>query len=465
MRNRLRSLSLLFFVLASASSLAANGDLDPSFGIGGITTAGVTQAGFQLPVTPVVMPGGRILTCAPLGDNGASGTDFLVTRYLANGGLDTTFSFDGKVTVDFGGNNDQCNAIALQSDGKIVVVGTTNAAGNSDFAIARLDADGTLDTSFGNGTGKSIVAFDTGGSNADIGANVAIQPDGKIVAVGWAGSATNGDNFAIVRLLQDGTRDPAFNLTGRVTIGFDFAASANKSDQADSVAIDPSGRILVGGVAQTSGQGFDFAVARLLPNGQLDADFDGDGRATIGFDLGASGSDLCYRMLLRHDGRIVLIGAADTSPSSTVNNDMAVARLLPDGSPDASFGIGGKTVLSFDLIANGIDGAFAGVEQPNGKLIIGGIAQQNLSPLGTKGALARLNADGSLDGQFGTFGKVLLDFERTSPSQQFVLGLALQGTQIIASGVVAIPGSGTAPPQDAYVARLQNDLIFADGFD
>ena len=82
-----------------------------------------------------------------------------------------------------------------------------------------------------------------------------------------------------------------------------------------------------------------------------------------------------------------------------------------------------------------------------------------------RGAVARLNADGSLDGQFGTFGKALLDFERTSPSQQFVLGLALQGTQIIATGVVTIPGAGDPPPQDAYVARLQNDLIFADGFD
>ena len=369
MRNRLRSLPLLFFVLSSASSLAANGDLDPTFGIGGTTTAGVSHTGLQLPVAPVVMPDGRILTCAPLGGNGPSGTDFLVVRYLADGGLDTSFSFDGKVTVDFGGSNDQCNAIALQSDGKIVVVGTTNAAGNSDFAIARLNADGTLDTSFGNGTGKTVVAFDTGGSNDDIGGSVAIQPDGKLVAVGWAASAANGDNFAIVRLLPDGTRDPAFNLTGRVTVGFDFPASSGKTDEADSVAIDPTGRILVGGVAQTNGNGFDFAVVRLLPNGQLDADFDGDGRATVGFDLGASGSDLCYRMLLRRDGRIVLIGAADTSPvAGTQNNDMAVARLLPDGSPDTTFGIGGKTVLSFDLIANGADGAYAGVEQPNGKL-------------------------------------------------------------------------------------------------
>ncbi|MBO9664701.1 hypothetical protein [Dokdonella sp.] len=465
MRNRLRSLPSLVFVLSSASSLAANGDLDPTFGVGGTTTAGVSQAGLQLPVAPVVMPDGRILTCAPLGANGPSGTDFLVVRYLADGGLDTSFSFDGKVTVDFGGSNDQCNAIALQSDGKIVVVGSTNAAGNSDFAIARLNADGTLDTSFGNGTGKVVVAFDNGGTNADIGGGIAIQPDGKLVAVGMANSASNGDDFAIVRLLPDGTRDPAFNLTGRVIVGFDFPASSNKTDEASSVAVDPAGRILVGGVAQTVGNGLDFAVARLLPNGQLDADFDGDGRATIGFDLGASGNDLCYRMLLRHDGRIVLIGAADTSSSSAVNNDMAVARLMPDGSPDVTFGIGGKTVLSFDLIPNGADGAFAGVEQSNGKLIIGGIAQHNLSPLGMKGALARLNADGSLDGQFGTFGKVLLDFERTSPSQQFVLGLALQGTQIIATGVVTIPGAGDPPPQDVYVARLQNDLIFADGFD
>lgn len=462
MRNRLRSLPLLFVFFSSASSLAADGDLDPTFGDGGMTPAGVIHANLQLPVAPVVMSDGRILTCAPLTDNGSSGTDFLLMRYLADGGLDTSFSFDGKVTVDFGGDNDQCNAVALQGDGKIVVAGTTNAAGNSDFAVARLSADGTLDTGFGNGTGKAVVAFDAGGSNDDIGGSLAIQPDGKLLVAGWSASAANGDDFAIVRLLPDGTRDPAFNLTGRVTVGFDFPASTNKSDQADNVIVDPAGRILVGGVAQTSGQSFDFAVARLLPNGQLDANFDGDGRATIGFDLGASANDLCYRMLLRRDDRIVLVGAADTSPS-TLNNDMAVARLLPDGSPDASFGIGGKTVLSFDLITNGIDGAFGAVEQPNGKLILAGIAQYNLTPVATRGAVARLNADGSLDTQFGAFGKTLIDFQLTSPSQQYVLGVALQRTQIILSGVVNVPGD--AGSQDAYVARLQNDLIFADGWE
>lgn len=386
----------------------------------------------------------EILVCAPLTGNGSSGTDFLVARYLADGSLDAAFSFDGRVTVDFGGSNDRCNAIALQADGKIVVAGTTNAVGNDDFAVARLDPDGTLDATFGNGTGKAVVAFDGGGSNVDTGASVAIQPDGKLLVAGWAATAANGDDFAVVRLLPDGTRDPAFNLTGRVTIGFDFPASSAKLDQADNVLVDPTGRILVGGVARNSGSGFDFAVARVLPNGQLDANFDGDGRTTIGFDLGTSATDLCYRMLLRRDGRLVLVGAADTSPTSTQNNDMAVARLLPDGSPDASFGIGGKTVLSFDLIANGIDGAFGAVEQSNGKLILAGIAQHEATPLGVRSAIARLNGDGSLDTQFGMQGKTVLDFGLTSPTLQYALGVAMQ---------VRRSSSRESPPFPAPTAR------------
>lgn len=438
---------------------AANGDFDTSFGSAGIGFAGVATASLQLPPSPVVQADGRILACSVLVGTGSSGDDIFVARFRADGTLDTSFSFDGRVTVDFGGD-ETCNAIAVQSDGKIVVVGTTSANGNGDYAIARLNADGTLDTNFGGGTGKTIVPFDLGGSKNDIASSVAIQPDGKIVVAGWADNATDED-FAIVRLLPDGSRDPAFNLTGRVTVAFDLGTG--KTDQASSVAIDAAGNIVVGGVAQSAGGGFDFAVARLKPNGQLDADFDGDGRATVAFDLGDSGNDLCYHLLLQRDGRIVLVGNADTSPTSTANGDMAIARLLPDGSPDDSFGIHGKTVVSFDLMANGADGAFGVAEQGNGKLVLVGVAQWNDTPaFQTHVALVRLDADGSLDPQFGAFGKKVLDFGAASPGSQYGFGVALQGTAIIVSGIANRPGPDN--PSDLYVARLQNDLIFADGF-
>lgn len=445
----------LVSLFACGAAAAVDGDLDPTFGSGGFTLTDVTTAAFQLPTRPVVQADGKILLCSALDSGGASGMDFFIARFNADGTLDDSFNFDGKVTVDFDGGNDYCNAIALQSDGKIVVAGTTDDLVNSDFAVARLNEDGTLDSDFGAGTGKTTVAFDLGGSNADIGGALAIQPDGKLVVAGWANTAANGDDFAIVRLLPDGTRDSMFNQTGRVTVGFDFAGSTNKTDEADNVAIDSVGRIVVGGVAEKDPSSFDFAVARLLPNGQIDQNFDADGRATIGFDLGPSQSDLAYSMILQRDGKIVLAGVVDTG-SGTASNDMGIARLLQDGSPDADFGIGGKTTVPIDLVADGNDAATGIVEDGAGRLVISGAAIHDLSS-NFSAAAARLRGNGDLDLSFGSFGKTSFDFGATT---SLLTGVALQGTQIIVIGLVTT-GTGS----DNVVARLQVDQIFADGFE
>src|SRR5690606_2795814 len=101
---------------------------------------------------------------------GVESSDFYVARFTADGELDTSFSFDGRTTVDFDGGDDICTGLAVQPDGKIVIVGTSapHLGSNGDFAIARLNSDGTLDTAgFGNGSGKSVVAFDLGGNNSD----------------------------------------------------------------------------------------------------------------------------------------------------------------------------------------------------------------------------------------------------------------------------------------------------------
>jgi len=450
--SRFVALIAIVSLFAWGTAAAVDGDLDPTFGSGGFTLTGVTTASFQLPTRPVVQADGKILLCSALNSGGSSGQDFFIARFNANGTLDTSFNFDGKVTVDFDGGNDFCNAIALQSDGKIVVAGSTdNLVGNTDFAIARLNADGTLDPDFGAGTGKRTVTFDLGGTNADFGTALAIQPDGKLVVAGWADTGANTDDFAIVRLLPDGTRDTAFNATGRVTVGFDFVTSTYKRDQAGSVAIDSAGRIVVGGIAEKGpgGISFDFAVARLLPNGQFDPNFDADGRATIGFDLGPSQSDLAYSMILQRDGKIVLAGYADTG-SGTRSDDMGLARLLADGSPDTGFGIGGKTTVAIDLTADGSDSATGIVEDSAGRLVIAGNASASA-------AVARLHGNGDLDLSFGSFGKKTFDF---GTAVGRFTGIALQGTQIIATGVVT-----TATDSDNVVARLQVDLIFANGFE
>lgn len=444
-------------LLASPWATGNDGDLDPSFGVAGVAFMGLTAAGLELPPKPVVQPDGKILICSMLSSGGPSADDMLIARFNADGTPDNTFDFDGKVTIDFDGRSDGCNALALQANGKIVAIGTsTNQMDfNSDFAAARLNANGSLDQTFGAGTGKVLVPFDVGGNLGDTAGGVAMQPDGKIIVVGWVNVDTANVDFGVVRLLPDGTRDTTFNSTGRVTVAFDFPGSGNL-DQGDSVVIDAAGRILVGGIADTGAAGAaDFALARLLPNGQLDPAFDADGRLTIGFDLGDTRGDLSYQTILQSDGKIVMVGAADTG-SGAINNDVAIARLLPDGSPDPDFGIGGKVVVPFDLVTNGSDVATGVVEDSVGRLIMAGVGLDALSTNGKAIAL-RLRPDGALDQTFGIFGKKIYDF---GGDTALFSGVALQGTQIIASGFRAI-----GMDADNLVARLQVDLIFANGFD
>jgi uncharacterized delta-60 repeat protein len=455
---------------ANLSARAADGVLDTTFGTGGIAFTGLTDALGNGAYGPIIQPDGKILICDTRTADGTSGHDFFVARFTAAGTLDTSFSFDGKVTIDFDGGTgaDYCTAIALQTDGKIVVAGYTyGASGNNDFAVARLNSDGTLDTTgFGAGTGKTTVAFDLGGTNTDQATAIAIQPDGKIVIAGTVQTASNGTDFGVVRLNTDGTRDSSFNLTGKVTVGFDLAGSTTKNDVVTSVAIDAAGNIVLGGSADKGTTNNDFAVARLLPNGQLDANFDADGRATVAFDLGGVGGsndDEALGMTIQRDGNIVLVGASDTSSTSTPNYDVSVARLRPDGSLDSGFGIGGKTLVSFDLIPNGTDVAVGVAEQDNGKLVLVGFSLYSSTPYAVKATAVRLNANATLDNQFGMLGKEIFDFGLTSPSSQVLRGVAFQGTQIIASGGAVVPG-GTGAIDD-FVIRLQNDLIFADGFE
>lgn len=465
MKSALRFSICAGIFVASAAAHAVNGDLDTSFGnSNGVALAGTVGSLNAVPSKAVVQADGKIVMCNGIATGGSSGKDFVVIRYNPDGSLDTSFSFDGVVTIDFdaGTGSDQCSAIGVQADGKIVAAGTSTNASGSDFAITRLNNDGTLDTSFGAGTGKVTVGFDlVSGTGDDSAAALAIQADGKIVVAGSAATTLNGTDFALVRLLIDGTRDPAFNLTGKVTIGFNLAASTSKNDDAAAIAIDSAGRIVVAGTVDNGTVGgSDFAVARVLPNGQLDANFHSDGRATVAFDLGMSKSDTLNGMTLQRDGRIVLVGYSDVSPTITQNFDMSLARLLPDGSLDGSFGLGGKTLVPFDLTANGQDIAFDVAQLSNDKLLVVGAAVG----VQANGAAVRLNTDGSFDNSFGTLGKHVYDnFGVTTPSSGLFRSIAFDGPKIILGGLLNTDLSSHAV--DEFTVRLQDDLIFANGFE
>src|SRR5439155_927583 len=162
-----------------------------------------------------------------------------------------------------------------------------------------------------------------------------------------------GDNdFAVARLTPGGQLDTSFDGDGRRTVGIDIPRAGD--DLATDVAIDAQGRIVVGGYAEVdstffSGTDYDFAVVRLNANGSLDTSFSGDGKQTIAFNRGGAGFDVANALAIDSLGRIVLVGSAqrNSAINGVADNDMAVARLNANGTIDSTFAVGGKTTISF----------------------------------------------------------------------------------------------------------------------
>jgi uncharacterized delta-60 repeat protein len=284
--------------------------------------------------------------------------DFALVRYNSDGSLDTSFDGDGKVTTDMcPGGIDRAHDVVIQPDGKIVVAGyACQGATGDDFALARYNTDGTLDGNFHGGFGTIFTDFFNG---TDVINEVALQPDGKIVAVGYA-TSNNIWDMALARYTSDGYLDSSFSGDGKATENF---VNPSSNDSGNSVAIQPDGKIVVGGVA--TDPGYRFIVARFNANGSLDTSFDGDGYVIATFAGGGNGS--AYGVALQADGKIVATG----SWVDYLNiHSFAVARYNLDGSPDSSFGDGGGVVTTFEMAG---DTALTVAIQADGKIVAGGV--------------------------------------------------------------------------------------------
>jgi uncharacterized delta-60 repeat protein len=458
--------SLALIAWPDLRAQAADGDLDTSFG-----TAGLASGAFAAPFYPVataLLADGRILTAGEVVTSSAE-VDIGVARFTADGHLDTSFSFDGKVLSDFGGNQslipDHVFALTVQADGKILICGDTGQANGQaagDFAVTRLNADGSLDTGFGNGTGKLRVAFDHSANVDDDSCHaVAVQDDGKIVLAGNSAVASGNVDFAVARLAADGSLDTTFGDGGKRTIGFDEPGST-LYDNATYVAIDAQGSIFVGGSVDHGSGGTpngDMAVAKLTASGDLDGNFNTDGRVTVAFDHAGNDDDEMTALLLQRDGSVVLAGYVVAAATNA--HDFAAARLFPDGTLDTTFGSAhsGKVRIPFDLVANGDDIAFGAALQSDGKLVLAGVAQTDATHYDI--AFARLGPKGALDGNFGTGGKTHTSVNLNNSKIVTALRPAFQGGRIVA----AVGDRDTTNNGDFGVVRLQNDLIFADRFE
>ncbi|MBR1241576.1 VCBS repeat-containing protein [Bradyrhizobium sp. AUGA SZCCT0274] len=238
----------------------ADGSLDTGFGSGGkvITDIAFHDASYSV----ALQPDGKILI-AGHSFTGAGPNDFALARYNADGSLDTSFSGDGKLTTDFGSTNDVGQGVAIQSDGKIVVAGVSSGGSGFDFAVARYNVDGTLDTTF-DADGRVKTDFLLGD---DSGTGVTVQPDGKILVAGSSFNGTNTD-FALVQYNADGSLDESFGNGGKATTQIGVGA-----DEGYSIKVQPDGKILVSGFSN-NGSNADFALVRYNADGSLDATFD-----------------------------------------------------------------------------------------------------------------------------------------------------------------------------------------------
>jgi uncharacterized delta-60 repeat protein len=296
------------------------------------------------------------------------------------GVLDTSFSSDGKVTTLIASNNDACYSIEIQPDGKLVASGYASISGNFDFATARYNTDGSLDLSFGN---NGIVTTPIG-TGIDFAFASALQGDGKIVVAGVASIGGNYD-IALVRYLSDGNLDNTFGTNGIVTT--DIGAV----DQwVRAVAIVNEGKIVVAGRTNN-----DFMMARYNTDGSLDGSF-----GTAGFSVCDmnSGFDEAYTILVQPDSKIILSGAVSNGTSV-----FGLARFSAGGVLDTGFGTAGKVLTSVgpDALAH------AAVLQTDGKIVLGGSTVSSY-PNGDF-ALVRYNNNGTIDNSFGTSGTVITD--------------------------------------------------------
>ncbi len=276
-------------------------------------------------------------------------------------GLDTTFGSGGRVSTPVGGGEGQ--AVVIQPDGGIVTAGFHTVGAGEDFALTRHDAAGNLDTDFGTG---GIASTDLGG-NRDEAFDAALLPDGGVVAVGRTNAAGGlNTDFGVVRYGPGGTLD-----------GITKTDIANGGDQANAVAVQPDGKIVVAGFTTHGGKS-DFALVRYDARGTLDDSFGTHGIATI--DMGSFDDD-ARAIAIQPDGKIVVAGSR--------TNDVVLARFTTGGQLDGTFGTAGKTISNFST-----DAADGIALMPSGEIEIAG------TEFGTRDfdfQLARFDDHGTLE--------------------------------------------------------------------
>ena len=407
--------------------------LDTTFGTNGkaVTPVGIAQA-------VAIQPDGKVVA-AGYAFNGTN-NDFAILRYNQNGTLDDTFdgttNANGRILTPVGQFDEEAFGIAIQSDGKIVLVGQTYDGAKTNLAFIRYNADGTLDNSF-DGDGRVIVSPSVG--NALL-RSVAVRPDGRIVA---AGVASNGLNFdiVVVQLNANGSLDQTFVGNSGNSNGVVTTAVGTANDQAYGVGIRPDGKIVVAGYLSTA-TGTDSLLLRYQADGRLDTSFSGDGIMIHSF---SPDTDEALALALMPDGRIVIAGCIRNGAP----NDFLIGRFTEDGSVDPAFGTNGAIMMPF---SSTVDISLGVAVQPDGKVVAVGFGNNGIN---NDFAVTRINTNGTPDLTFGGDGRILTAIG-TSADQANAVAIQPDGKIVVA-------GRTAGTTADVAIVRYQSGFVSITG--
>jgi uncharacterized delta-60 repeat protein len=351
-----------------------DGTLDTSFNSTGSVITDLANLSLDTGYSITIQDDGKILL------GGTSGSNFALVRYNNDGTLDTTFNSTGIVSINpsptmvgfYGSGSGVAQSVVVQADGKILLGGTSrDNYGNSHFSLVRLNVNGTLDTSFDS---DGIV----NAGNASKGYSISIQADGKILLGGTSIVGFESNTLGLVRFNIDGSLDTSFDVDGMVVSNINYWGF----ESGNSVALQTDHKILLAGSYYDYESGANgFIISRFNDNGSLDTSFNGTGK--VYSQLSFSGT--CYSVIVQADGKILLGG--------TSGEDFALIRYYANGLLDTSFGNGGITIT--DLGNLSADTGYSVTVLADGKILLAGTSNNDF-------ALARFNADGTLDNTFST---------------------------------------------------------------
>jgi uncharacterized delta-60 repeat protein len=393
-----------------------------------------------------VQTDGRILIAgfAALSDR----RDGAVLRLLPDGNIDTSFGIQGRRLLGIASEDGfaQITGMQLQSDGRIVLFGRDRDRG---LVFVRLHADGSFDHSF-DLNGVRIVLLE---EDSNTSARMAFDHAGRLVGVGSMGSTDSAQCALIVRLEPNGAMDASFGANGRVCL---LPDAGSPGATTGDVAALPDGNILVAGSAISGeavpSENVDMFALRLASDGTPDPDFGNAGWRLVAFDQGRDFRDFAHGLNVDDGGRVTLAGSAETLQSGS----MAIARLTPGGQLDAGFGSSGRVLIPFEHDDQPDRGSAATrvIRLHDERLFVGGAATRHhsLNAFRPAGAAAILNSDGTIDTCFEENGR----WVQTLPGRQDSLfrDLVRHGDRIYLVGNAEVP-------QDDDPSLLRRDILIA----